>query len=97
MGPQRSDSSKKRRSSYTQSTKDGEAPKADMPAFKEELAQHGIIMDELKGDQFASEPSKALCGTMLSSQYEDPVYTVPFVEILVRLGSATQPQRVSHQ
>jgi hypothetical protein len=76
MDPE-SDSLKKRgrSSSYTAQTKDGEVPKADTPVFEAELAKHGIIMDEVKGDMFASEASKKLCRKMLESRYEDPMYT----------------------
>lgn len=77
MSQERSVSPKKRerQSSYSQSTKDGEAPKAHTRAFEGYLAQHGIIMEEQKGMALVSEESKELCDDLLSLEYEELEYT----------------------
>ena len=76
MSQKQSDSSKKRgrESSYTQSVKDGSVPRAHTSEFETELAKHGILMDEYKGQVFVSEASKELGMKMLQAQYAEPRY-----------------------
>lgn len=79
MSQERSVSPKKRerQSSYSQSTKDGDVPKAHTRAFEGYLAQYGIIMEEQKGMALVSEESKELCDELLLLEYEELEFT-PF-------------------
>ncbi|KAL9619741.1 MAG: hypothetical protein Q9160_005672 [Pyrenula sp. 1 TL-2023] len=74
---ERSISPKKRQRtpSYTQSVKDGKVPQAHTPAFENELAKHGIIMDEQKGRSLIADSSKTLCETLLAADFDEPEYT----------------------
>ena len=96
MSQEQSDSSKKRGrgSSYTQSTKDGEVPKAHTRAFEGHLARHGILMEEQKGRLFLSGASKVLCEDFLLVRYEEPPYTqfplVKFLEVCDRLRTRNE-------
>ena len=76
MSQEQSDSSRKRGrgSSYTQSVKDGSVPKAHTSEFEKEIAQHGILMDDYKGQVFVSEASKELGMKMLQARYGEPRY-----------------------
>jgi hypothetical protein len=96
MSQEQSDSSRKRGrgSSYTQSIKDGEAPKAHTRAFEGHIAQYGILMEERKGQLFLAEASKALCETLLLGRYEEPQYTQfplsKFLEVCDRLRTRNE-------
>lgn len=74
MSQEQSDSSNKRgrETSYTQSVKDGEVPKAHTRAFEGYISRYGIIMQDHKGRSFLSDASKGLCESMLSARYEEP-------------------------
>ena len=76
MSQEQSDSSKKRgrESSYTQSVKDGSVPKAHTSEFEKQIAQHGIFMDDYKGQVLVSEASKELGMKMLQARYAEPQY-----------------------
>ena len=76
MSQEPSDSSKKRgrESSYTQSVRDGSVPKAHTSEFEKEIARHGILMDDYKGQVFVSEASKELGMKMLQARYAEPRY-----------------------
>lgn len=79
MSQKQSDSSKKRphTTSYSQSYKDGDVPKAHSQAYEKLLAQHGVYMEELTGRELVSETSLALSRALLQGQYDEPEYT-PF-------------------
>ncbi|RMD39312.1 hypothetical protein DV735_g5816, partial [Chaetothyriales sp. CBS 134920] len=46
--------------SYSQSVKDGDAPRAYSPAFETILAANGVFMNELKGSSLVAKSSQAL-------------------------------------
>ncbi|KAK5077610.1 hypothetical protein LTR24_009500 [Lithohypha guttulata] len=77
MSQEQSSSSKKRpsSSSYTQSYKDGEVPKAHSAASEKVLAGHGVHIDELQGLSYVQEESKSYCKRLLQSTYPEPQYT----------------------
>ena len=85
MSQEQSSSSKKRpsSSSYTQSFKAGEVPKAHSAAHENTLADHGVHMDELQGRLRAREESKLFCRSLLQSTYPEPQHTAfPLPEFL---------------
>ncbi|KAK5078736.1 hypothetical protein LTS08_000014 [Lithohypha guttulata] len=85
MSQEQSSSSKKRppSSSYTQSFKAGEVPKAHSAAHENTLADHGVHMDELQGRSRAQEESKSFCRSLLQSTYPEPQHTAfPLPEFL---------------
>ncbi|KAK5086193.1 hypothetical protein LTR70_007438 [Exophiala xenobiotica] len=85
MSQEQSSSSKKRpsSSSYTQSFKAGEVPKAHSAAHENTLADHGVHMDELQGRSRAREESKSFCRSLLQSTYPEPQHTAfPLPEFL---------------
>jgi hypothetical protein len=96
MSQEQSDSSKKRGrgSSYTQSTKDGDAPKAHTRAFEGHIAQYGILMEEQKGRLLLSATSRALCETILLGRYDEPQYTLfplsKFLDVCDRLRTRNE-------
>ncbi|RMD40941.1 hypothetical protein DV735_g4211, partial [Chaetothyriales sp. CBS 134920] len=55
--------------SYSQSVRDGDAPRAYSPAFETILLSNGVYMDELKGRSLVAESSKALCASLLKKQH----------------------------
>ncbi|KAK5093245.1 hypothetical protein LTR70_004888 [Exophiala xenobiotica] len=77
MSQEPSSSSKKRpsSSSYTQSYKDGEVPKAHSAASEKVLAGHGVHINELQGLSHVQEESKSYCKHLLQSTYPEPQYT----------------------
>ncbi|KAK5080089.1 hypothetical protein LTR05_008800 [Lithohypha guttulata] len=77
MSQQESGSSRKRPpgSSYTQSYKDGEVPKAHSAASEKVLAGHGVHIDELQGLSHVQEESKSYCKRLLQSTYPEPQHT----------------------
>ncbi|KAK5943795.1 hypothetical protein PMZ80_003076 [Knufia obscura] len=85
MSQEQSSSSKKRpsSSSYTQSFKAGEVPKAHSAAHENILADHGVYMDELQGRSRAREQSKSFCRSLSKSTYPEPQHTAfPLSEFL---------------
>ncbi len=76
MSQEQSSSSKKRpsSSSYTQSYKDGEVPKAHSAASEKVLAGHGVHINELQGLSHVQEDSKLYCKRLLQSTYPEPQY-----------------------
>ncbi|KEF50788.1 uncharacterized protein A1O9_13162, partial [Exophiala aquamarina CBS 119918] len=85
MNQERSISPQKRSrtTSYTQSVKDGDAPRAYSPAFETVIAEHGLHMEVLKGRRLVSEGSKTLCQQLLQAQHERPAYSsYPLAEFL---------------
>ncbi|KAK5081422.1 hypothetical protein LTS08_006602 [Lithohypha guttulata] len=77
MSQEPNSSSKKRpsSSSYTQSYKDGEVPKAHSAASEKVLAGHGVYINELQGLSYVQEESKSYCKRLLQSTYPEPQYT----------------------
>lgn len=63
--------------SYTERVRNGEVPRAYTAGYEKQIAQHGIIMDEVQGKEFLTEAGKSTCEQMLSTSYDDPEYT-PF-------------------
>ncbi|KAK5093856.1 hypothetical protein LTS08_008815 [Lithohypha guttulata] len=85
MSQEQSSSSKKRpsSSSYTQSFKAGEVPKAHSAAHENILADHGVHMDELQGRSRVREESKSCCKRLSQSTYPEPQHTAfPLSEFL---------------
>ncbi|KAK5099458.1 hypothetical protein LTS08_006040 [Lithohypha guttulata] len=85
MSQEQSSSSRKRpsSSSYTQSFKAGEVPKAHSAAHENTLADHGVHMDELQGRSRAREESKSFCKSLLQTTYPEPQHTAfPLSEFL---------------
>ncbi|RMZ79681.1 hypothetical protein DV738_g3246, partial [Chaetothyriales sp. CBS 135597] len=69
--------------SYSQSVRDGDAPRAYSPAFETILVANGVFMDELKGRSLVAESSKALCTRLLEQQHPVPTHTsFPLSEFL---------------
>lgn len=89
MAQDLSASPNKRDRSYTQTTKDGETPRAHTRAFEAHLMQHGIVMNEPKGMAFVSKASKELCAKLLLLVYEEFQFTQfplsKFLEVLDRV------------
>lgn len=67
---------RQRTPSYTQSTRDGDVPRAHTPASENQLAKFGILIDEYKGSLFLSNDSKILCKRLLAGKYQEPEYTL---------------------
>ncbi|KAK5936732.1 hypothetical protein PMZ80_010995 [Knufia obscura] len=85
MSQEQGSSSKKRpsSSSYAQSFKAGDVPKAHSAAHENTLADHGVHMDELQGRSRAREESKSFCRSLLQSTYPEPQHTAfPLPEFL---------------
>ena len=79
MSQKRSESPRKRShsSSYSQSVKDGEVPRAHTQAYERVLAENGVHMEELKGRSLVMKESKAICTQLLQSRHPEPKHT-PF-------------------
>lgn len=75
-----SQSSSKKRSrstSYTQSVKDGDNPRAYTPKYEEVLAKAGIFMNAHRRQAAASNACQQLCNDFLNSEYDTPDHS-PF-------------------
>ena len=73
--PNMSDPLSKKRSrstSYTQSVKDGDNPRAYTPKYEEVLAKAGISMNAHQRQATASNDCLRLCDDLLSSEYDPP-------------------------
>ena len=77
MSQDRSESPKKRSrsSSYAQSFKDGEVPRAHSQAYEAVLAENGVYIEELRGRSRVRAESKLLCDQLLQSTFPDPEHS----------------------
>ncbi len=72
-----------RSTSYTQSVKDGDNPRAYTPKYEEVLAKAGIFMDADQLQAHASNDCQQLCNNLLDSEYDTPDHSL-FHEELFR-------------
>lgn len=77
MSQERSDTPRKRShsSTYSQSFKDGEVPRAHFQAYERVLAENGVYMEELKDRSQVTKESKVLCAQLLQSTHLEPRHT----------------------
>ena len=61
-----------RSTSYSQSVKDGDNPRAYTPKYEKVLEKAGIFMDEYQGEGAISDACQQLCNDLLSGEYETP-------------------------
>ena len=71
-------SSKKRSrsTSYSQSVKDGDNPRAYTPKYEKVLEKAGIFMDEYQDQATVSDACQQFCNDLLSGDYEAPEHSI---------------------
>ena len=81
------DSSSKKRSrqtSYSQSFKDGESPKAYSLEYEKKMNEIGMITDNFQDEAEIGDDCRELCKTLLSGEYETPTGTLFENEFFVK-------------